>query len=116
MNESEITTDATEMVNGIFAVGSVSAIMGKPMLGASYDLECFRWKDDDGDDLVLVVKADEDMPSSNGWVIICDVRRLSDDQVLKLAGFCKIREYAFHTGDLDDLDEFVCEDCRESTH
>ena len=115
MTESEITTDSTEMVNGIFAVGGVSAIMGKPMLGASHDLECFRWKNDDGDDLVLVVKADDDMPSPNDWVIICDVRRLSDDQMLKIAGFCKIREYAFQTSELDHL-EFVCEDCRESTH
>ena len=65
--------------------------MGKPMLGASHDLECFRWKNDDGDDLVLlVVKADDDCASSpNDWVIMTDVRRLSDDQMLKIAGFCR---------------------------
>ena len=111
----KIKQNGPTMVKGIFAVGGVSAILGKPMSGATFDLEMFRWVNESGDDVALVIQNDDDddFESEEGWPIVCDVDKVSEDQLLKIAGFCKIRGYGFITSDLSDA---VCDDCRESAH
>ena len=55
----KIKQNGPTMVKGIFAVGGVSAILGKPMSGATFDLEMFRWVNESGDDVALVFEVQE---------------------------------------------------------